>query len=139
VGGHSYGTVYGGPIGSVITPNLRGLQDWKHLSFASSLCGACTAACPVKIDLAHHLLQNRRNAVRQKPSFFENLLWNGFSFVMQQPGLYRTSARLAGLFQPLHGLVKGSALDPARGWTQSRETPKIARQTFTDWWRANRA
>ncbi|HEU5071727.1 MAG TPA: LutB/LldF family L-lactate oxidation iron-sulfur protein [Verrucomicrobiae bacterium] len=139
VGGHSYGTVYGGPIGSVITPNLRGLQDWKHLSFASSLCGACTAACPVKIDLAHHLLQNRRNAVQQNPSFFENLLWNGFSFVMQKPGLYRTSAKLAGLFQPLHGLVKGSALDPARGWTQSRETPKIAKQTFTDWWRANRA
>lgn len=139
VGGHSYGTVYGGPIGSVITPNLRGLQDWKHLSFASSLCGACTAACPVKIDLAHHLLQNRRNAVQQNPSFFENLLWNGFSFVMQKPGLYRAGAKLAGLFQPLHGLVKGSALDPARGWTQSRETPKIAKQTFTDWWRANRA
>lgn len=139
VGGHSYGTVYGGPIGSVITPNLRGLQDWKHLSFASSLCGACTAACPVKIDLAHHLLQNRRNAVRQSPSFFENLLWNGFSLVMQKPGLYRAGAKLAGLFQPLHGLVKGSALDPARGWTQSRETPRIAKQTFTDWWKANRA
>jgi ferredoxin len=62
VGGHTYGTTYSGPIGSVITPHLRGLQDWKHLSNASSLCGACTEACPVKIDLHHHLLQNRRNA-----------------------------------------------------------------------------
>jgi L-lactate dehydrogenase complex protein LldF len=138
VGGHSYGTVYGGPIGSVITPHLRGLQDWKHLSFASSLCGACSQACPVKIDLAHHLLQNRRNAVKEKPPFFEGLLWSGFSFVMQRPGLYRAGAKMGGFFQPLHGLVKGSALDPAKGWTQSRETPKIAKQTFTQWWRENR-
>jgi len=46
VGGHTYGTTYSGPIGSVITPHLRGLQDWKHLSYASSLCGACTETCP---------------------------------------------------------------------------------------------
>ena len=58
VGGHTYGTTYQGPIGSVITPHLRDLQNWKHLSSASSLCGACTEACPVGIDLHHHLLQN---------------------------------------------------------------------------------
>ncbi|MBV9671761.1 MAG: iron-sulfur cluster-binding protein, partial [Verrucomicrobia bacterium] len=66
VGGHTYGTTYQGPIGSVLTPHLRGLIDWRHLSYASSLCGACTEACPVKIDLHHHLLHNRRNAVRLK-------------------------------------------------------------------------
>src|SRR3954468_13928886 len=71
VGGHTYGTTYSGPIGSVITPHLRGLQNWKHLSYASSLCGACTEACPVKIDLHHHLLQNRRNAAKQKPLWWE--------------------------------------------------------------------
>ncbi len=64
IGGHSYGTVYGGPIGSVLMPHLGGLNQYQHLSFASSLCGACTSACPAKIDLHHHLLQNRRNAVR---------------------------------------------------------------------------
>ena len=64
IGGHSYGTVYGGPIGSVLMPHLGGLEKYQHLSFASSLCGACTNACPVKIDLHHHLLQNRRNAVQ---------------------------------------------------------------------------
>ena len=62
VGGHTYGTTYSGPIGAVITPNLRGLEEWSHLSYASSLCGACTETCPVKINLHHHLLQNRRNA-----------------------------------------------------------------------------
>ena len=81
VGGHTYGTTYSGPIGSVITPHLRGLQDWKHLSNASSLCGACTEACPVKIDLHHHLLQNRRNAATGKPASLERLayrtLWRG--------------------------------------------------------------
>ena len=65
VGGHTYGTTYCGPIGAVITPNLRGLDEWKHLSYASSLCGACTETCPVKINLHHHLLQNRRNSTRQ--------------------------------------------------------------------------
>src|SRR5207253_5653617 len=63
VGGHTYGTTYQGPIGSVLTPHLAGLKQYQHLSYASSLCGACTSVCPVKIDLHHHLLHNRRNAV----------------------------------------------------------------------------
>src|SRR5437868_854606 len=74
IGGHSYGATYQGPIGSVITPHFRGLQDWKHLSGASSLCGACTEACPVKIDIHHHLLQNRRNAVAEKKVWWERLI-----------------------------------------------------------------
>ena len=75
IGGHAYGTTYQGPIGWVITPHFRGLQDWKHLSGASSLCGACTEACPVKIDIHHHLLQNRRNAVAEKKVWWEKWLW----------------------------------------------------------------
>src|SRR4051794_17552838 len=82
VGGHTYGTTYSGPIGSVITPHLRGLQDWKHLSFASSLCGACTETCPVKINLHHHLLQNRRNASQSKPSFKEKIAFKSFAWIM---------------------------------------------------------
>ena len=138
VGGHTYATTYGGPIGSVITPHLRGLQEWKHLSFASSLCGACSQACPVKIDLAHHLLRNRRNAIQQKASAMEKLMFGGFAFVMRRPGLYRFAAKVARVFQPLHGLIKGTPLDPARAWTSTREAPKIAKQSFTDWWRENR-
>src|SRR6201985_2724290 len=117
VGGHTYGTTYQGPIGSVITPHLRGLQDWKHLSGASSLCGACTEVCPVKIDLHHHLLQNRRNAVAQQPVWGEKLLFDVFVFLMNRPGLYRLVGKLAPLGLKLQGLVKGTLLDPARAWT----------------------
>jgi L-lactate dehydrogenase complex protein LldF len=136
VGGHSYGTTYQGPIGSVITPHLRGLRTWKHLSFASSLCGACTEACPVRIDLAHHLLQNRRNAVRENPPWLERLLFRGFAFVMRRPSLYRWAARWAQALQPLYGWIEGSAIDPVRSWTRTRKAPDLAPTSFTEWWRA---
>lgn len=135
VGGHSYGTTYSGPIGSVITPHLRGLQDWKHLSYASSLCGACTEVCPVKIDLHHHLLQNRRNAARQKPSFFERLALKLFAFIITKPELYRWAKRAGRLLQLFHPLVKGTRLDPAYSWTKTRDLPRIARRTFKELWR----
>ena len=135
VGGHTYGTTYSGPIGSVITPHLRGLQDWKHLSNASSLCGACTETCPVKIDLHHHLLQNRRNAAVQKPARAERLAYQVFAFVVNRPWLYRLGKKLGRLFQPLHGLVKGSAVDPVRAWTQTRDLPPLAPKSFKDLWK----
>ncbi len=135
VGGHAYGTTYSGPIGSVITPHLRGLQDWKHLSNASSLCGACTETCPVKIDLAHHLLQNRRNAATEKPSFWWRTGFKLFSFVINRPALYRLIGPFGRLAQLGHPLVKGTRLDPARAWTKTRELPKIAPRTFKEYWR----
>lgn len=63
IGGYTYNTTYSGPIGSVITPHLRGMKEYKHLSFASSLCGKCTEVCPVKINLHELLLYNRHEAV----------------------------------------------------------------------------
>jgi len=66
IGGHSYATTYSGPIGSIITPHLSGMEEFKHLSQASSLCGACTETCPVNIDLHHMLLLNRKKAVEQR-------------------------------------------------------------------------
>jgi L-lactate dehydrogenase complex protein LldF len=135
VGGHTYGTTYSGPIGSVLTPHLRGLQEWKHLSYASSLCGACTETCPVKINLHHHLLHNRRNASRQSPSFGEQLAFRIFALVMNRPWAYGLVTRAARLVQRLHPLVKGGRLDPARAWTQTRELPPVARQTFKEYWR----
>jgi len=135
VGGHAYGTTYSGPIGSVITPHLRGLQDWKHLSNASSLCGACTETCPVKIDLAHHLLQNRRNAAAEKPSFWWRTGFRIFSRIINRPALYRLAAPIGRLAQRFHPLVKGTGLDPARAWTLTRELPKIPPETFKEYWR----
>jgi len=135
VGGHTYGTTYCGPIGAVITPNLRGLNEWQHLSYASSLCGACTETCPVKIDLHHHLLQNRRNGSRQKPSWWQKLAFKMFAPIATKPTLWSLVTKLGRFGQKLHGLVKGSYLDPAYAWTRTRELPPIARQTFKEWWR----
>jgi L-lactate dehydrogenase complex protein LldF len=135
VGGHTYGTTYSGPIGSVITPHLRGLQDWKHLSYSSSLCGACTETCPVKIDLAHHLLQNRRNASTQKPSLAWKWGFKLFAFVFNRPALYRMVGPMGRLGQRFHSLFAGTRLDPAYSWTKTREAPKIARQTFKEYWK----
>lgn len=138
VGGHSYGTTYSGPIGAVITPHLRGLQDWKHLSSASSLCGACTEVCPVKIDLHHHLLQNRRNAARQKPGFGERLAWRLFSAIINRPRVYYLAKRAGRVLQKLHPVIKGSMFDPARAWTKTRELPPLARQSFKEYWAARK-
>ena len=138
VGGHSYGTTYQGPIGSVITPHLRGLQNWKHLSFASSLCGACTEACPVGIDLHHHLLHNRRNATHAKPTWWEKALYAGFVFVMRRPALYRLSSRVGKIFFPLHKFVNGTVLDPLRLWTKTRDFPVMAPQSFQDYWKTRK-
>jgi L-lactate dehydrogenase complex protein LldF len=135
VGGHTYNTTYGGPVGSVITPHLRGLQDWKHLSGASSLCGACTETCPVKIDLHHHLLQNRRNAVKQKSSLGEKVAFNLFAFGAKRPTLWKLGMELAKIFQPLQTVLHRTPLDPVKPWTNSRELPPLAQESFKDWWR----
>jgi L-lactate dehydrogenase complex protein LldF len=66
IGGHTYGSTYSGPIGSVITPYFKGMKDYKHLSYASSLCGACSSVCPVKIEIHDLLLLNRKSAVEKK-------------------------------------------------------------------------
>jgi L-lactate dehydrogenase complex protein LldF len=134
VGGHTYGTTYSGPIGSVITPHLRGLQDWKHLSSASTLCGACTETCPVKIDLHHHLLQNRRNAAEQQPAFQEQMGFKAFVQLANHPKLWAFATKIARLAQPLQKLVKGTRLDPGYPWTQTRDLPNVAPETFRDWW-----
>jgi L-lactate dehydrogenase complex protein LldF len=134
VGGHSYGTTYQGPIGSVITPHLRGLHDWKHLSQASSLCGACTETCPVKINLHHHLLHNRRNAACAESSFLEKMLYRGFAFMMRRPKIYRFTTRIARVAQPLQRLVRGTIFDPLRAWTRTRTFPAAAQKSFHELW-----
>jgi L-lactate dehydrogenase complex protein LldF len=138
VGGHTYGTTYSGPVGSVITPHLRGLQDWKHLSGSSSLCGACTEACPVRIDLHHHLLQNRRNAASEKPSTLERLTWRLHAFLMNSPSLYHLAKECGRVFEPLRKATEGTVLDPVRSWTTTRTLPPVAPVSFKEWWRERR-
>lgn len=138
VGGHAYGTTYQGPIGAVITPHLRDLGEWKHLSFASSLCGNCTEVCPVHIDLHHHLLQNRRNAMKEgHGAWVERLGFQFWAMLMQNEPAYRLAAKAGRLAQILSRAlgIEGSILDPARAWTGRRTLPAIAPETFRDWWK----
>jgi L-lactate dehydrogenase complex protein LldF len=137
VGGHAYGTTYQGPIGSVLTPHLRGIKEFQHLSSASSLCGACTETCPVKIDLHHHLLHNRRNAVETRNrSWFERAGFQLWRWTMRNPqrfalfgGLTRWGLRM------INGLgLAGSMLDPARSWTKDRAPLVVPRKSFRALW-----
>jgi len=89
----------------------------------------------VKIDLAHHLLQNRRNASAQKPSVAWRMGFKLFAFVFNRPRIYALLSPMGRFAQRFHPLVKGTRLDPAFAWTQTREAPKIAPQTFKEWWR----
>jgi len=139
IGGHTYGTTYQGPIGSVITPHFRGLQDWKHLSGASSLCGACTETCPVGIDIHHHLLRNRRNAAQEKPVPGESLVWKLFAFLMRRPALYKLATRFAPLGSMLHPLIERTALDPVRAWTDTRDFPSAPLRSFRTQFKAHQA
>jgi L-lactate dehydrogenase complex protein LldF len=134
VGGHTYGTTYSGPIGSVITPHLRGLQQWKHLSYASSLCGACTATCPVQIDLHHHLLQNRRNSSQQKAVWWQKIAFKLFAPLATKPVLWSLLTKCGRLGQKLHPLILGKPIDPAYAWTKTRDLPLMAQQSFKEWW-----
>jgi L-lactate dehydrogenase complex protein LldF len=130
IGGHSYHTTYQGPIGSVITPHLRGAADWSHLPYASSLCGNCTDVCPVRVDLHHHLLHNRRNAVQRKlDQPLQRLAFRLWLWTMQSPDRYR----LAGKFGRL-ALRLGLGKTLLRPWTDTRAFPAPPRQSFRDWW-----
>jgi L-lactate dehydrogenase complex protein LldF len=133
VGGFTYGTTYQGPIGSVITPHLRGLTDWNHLSGASSLCGACTDACPVRIDIHHHLLHNRRNAARTAPSRLEKLGHRLFVQVARRPGLFATGG---WLFRHTLGLVKRIKPPLMKQWLDTRDLPPAPSQSFRAAWKS---
>lgn len=135
VGGFTYGTTYQGPIGAVITPHLRGIRDWGHLSQASSLCGACSETCPVRIDLHHHLLRNRGHGIRSKPWWGERLLYRGFRFAMRRPTIYRGISSVRGAPHWLPRILHGTWLDPLRGWRPGRDFPRPSRETFKAYWR----
>ena len=139
VGGHAYGTTYQGPIGAVISPPMRGVKDYGHLAFASSLCGACTETCPVKIDLHHHLLHIRQQYTRARPKRLERLAMRAFAWAMCHPRLYRPAARLALQADRLLRPVYGTLLDPLRAWRRSRTLPGVPARSFMRWWSTRRS
>ena len=127
VGGHAYGATYSGPIGSVITPNLQGLDDYKHLSFASSLCGNCTEVCAVKINLHELLLDNRAASVTEgQASFTERAAWK----------IWKLASLNRGLMNMGNGALKNKVVNSIfTGWTATRADLNFSGKTFNQLWR----
>lgn len=138
VGGHSYGWVYPGPIGAIVSPVLTGLKDGKNLPAASSLCGACHEACPVKINIPRMLLELRgRVAVSEDPSErgrgrWEPLIWKGWKWGMMDRKRFDRGARvgraIGGPFASEGWLSR--SVPPISGWTSSRDFPLPADESF---------
>jgi L-lactate dehydrogenase complex protein LldF len=126
IGGHAYETTYSGPIGKVITPHLKGLNEYKHLSYASSLCGNCTEVCPVRINLHELLLENRHDAVVKGDSTLaERLAWKAW----QTASLHRKMLNLG------NGKIKNWVVNKIfKGWTTHRSDLDFSQKTFNELW-----
>ncbi|MCR6106207.1 iron-sulfur cluster-binding protein [Salipaludibacillus agaradhaerens] len=139
VGGHSYGSIYPGPIGAVLTPLLEGYEDYKELPYASSLCAACTDACPVKIPLHELLIEHRREIVENSghSTFAEKLAMKGYAFAASHPGLYKVGSSQAPSF--IKSVAKGEEDGKGKGpgpvklWTSIRDLPESGGESFRKW------
>lgn len=146
-GGHAYGSVYPGPIGAILSPQLTGSTDGTgghhdpnaSLPYASTLCGACYDACPVLIDIPSilvHLRAEQVDAQRGGIPSGQDLAMRAAAWVMASPRRFATAEKAAGAGR----LIAGSdhritALPwPASKWTSSRDLPEPPRQTFRQWW-----
>jgi L-lactate dehydrogenase complex protein LldF len=125
-GGHAYGSIYPGPIGAILTPQLEGVEHAASLPYASSLCGACEEACPVKIEIPRVLVHLR--GLAPKPAS-ERRAFAALAWVFAEPRRYERLQRFGRL-----GRLMGR-IGPLRGWTQSRELPDVPDRSFRAWWR----
>lgn len=127
IGGHAYEATYSGPIGSVITPHLSGMAEWKHLSYASSLCGNCTEVCAVKINLHELLLENRHEAVDEGQSnFSERMGWK----MWKQAMLHR------GMMNMGNASIKNWVVNALlKGWTEHRGKMEFPKKSFNQMWK----
>jgi L-lactate dehydrogenase complex protein LldF len=134
VGGHSYGSVYSGPIGAVITPLFQGVEVAKDLPFASSLCGSCSNICPVKIDIHHMLMWLRKQIVDgQGTPWRERLAMMVYLAGMKDVRLYRLGSGLLRLVRKLAGRQSQPLTVP--GWTETRDFPPLAEKPFKTLWK----
>ncbi len=141
VGGHAYGTVYSGPVGSIVTPGLHGMEPWWELPYASTMCGACEEVCPIRIQIPSMLLQLRERAASEGrlPGWL-NRGMSRYARTTTDPQKWRRATKWASrLSAPL---ASGGWLrripGPGRGWTKYRDLPRPASESFTEWWRTNR-
>lgn len=127
IGGHSYGATYSGPIGSVITPHLQGMEEYKHLSFASSLCGNCTEVCAVKINLHELLLLNRKESVDEgMTTFSERMAWR----------LWKMASLKRGMMNMTSGGLKTKLVNKLfKDWNKHRSELIFSKKTFNEMWK----
>jgi L-lactate dehydrogenase complex protein LldF len=141
IGGHAYGSVYSGPIGAVLSPVISGFDDWSELPYASSLCGACTDACPVRIPL-HEMLVNLRHdqVVEKRTPKSERFAFKMFEKITQTPGYYNAGLKTGKIMLKLlsgpEGIERG--LSKLKDWTKERTFPLPARQLFRSWWKTRK-
>ncbi|GAC1303327.1 MAG: LutB/LldF family L-lactate oxidation iron-sulfur protein [Mucilaginibacter sp.] len=128
IGGHTYETTYSGPIGSIITPHMAGMEEFKHLSYASSLCGKCTEVCPVKIDIHKMLLLNRRDAVK-----------DGLVTTKEKWGwaAWKKGMLTRKMMDFFSGKTKNFMMRKffKKSWGHFREMPKVAPKSFSQAWK----
>jgi L-lactate dehydrogenase complex protein LldF len=132
-GGHAYESVYPGPIGAILTPQLHGLREGATLPWASSLCGACYEVCPVKIDIPSMLVHLRGRVVReQQPAYApEAVAMSLLARAFATRRAYEAGQRLA---RRGRGPLARFPLGPLRAWTAGRELPEVPAQSFREWW-----
>ncbi len=143
IGGHAYGWVYPGPIGSIVSPSLVGLGQAKDLPQASSLCGACREVCPIKINIPRMLLHLRHklvespDAAERAVSATDNLAANGYTWLMSNPSALAAARKVGRIAQgPFvkDGKVSGAPLPLISRWTAARDLPPLPPRTFHEIW-----
>ena len=144
-GGHAYGSVYGGPIGAILTPQLMRMEHAQSLPYASSLCGACYEVCPVKINIPEVLIELRSRVVnieRKRSARFMDPMYIGMrlaNWVLTDSKRFRRAQRFGRFalkrFTQKDGWIRALPGLGAR-WTATRDLRGMPRQSFRDWWAA---
>jgi L-lactate dehydrogenase complex protein LldF len=137
-GGHAYGSVYGGPIGAILTPQLQSMEHSQTLPYASSLCGACYEVCPVKINIPEILIHLRNKVVeRGEAPFSERVAMKTAAVALSSSsmlGMAQTLARI-GQLPFVHDGVITHLPGMLAGWTSVRDLNSIPKESFREWWK----